>query len=365
MPIVLRSARSLSINAPSDFPKKLGDVPLESPFTLAALSGYSDLGMRVTCRSLGACLTRNEVVLDKFVLEAKKGARSGRHLDESDHPVAAQLLGNDPETMGQAAAQMESFGYDLLDINFGCPVKKVLGRCRGGFLLGEPETAVAMIRHVRNAVSVSVTIKMRLGTDENSESIDRFWRILEAGVELGIVGVVVHGRTVEQRYEGNARWERLREVKRRFPSLIVFGSGDLFTANDCLRMLQETGIDGVTIARGAINNPWIFRDCLALWRGEPLPPPPTLAEQGMLMDQQYELAIRQYGPEKASRQMRKFGIKRAMLHPQSEDVRALFVKLSTPEEYRTLRERYYSSDDRVEAVAADTSTWNCGVGDCS
>src|SRR5262249_43568464 len=160
------------------------------------------------------------------------------------------------------------------------------------------------------------------------ESEDRFWRILDEGVRLGIAGVVVHGRTVEQRYEGFARWERLREVKRRYPNQVVFGSGDLFSAQDCLRMLDETGIDGVTIARGAISNPWIFRDCLALWRGEPLPPPPTLAEQGMLMDRQYALAIRQYGPEKASRQMRKFGIKRAVLHPRSQEVRELFVKLS-------------------------------------
>ena len=365
MPIEHRSARSLSINAPSDFPKKLGDVLLESPFTLAALSGYSDLGMRVVCRSLGACLTRNEVVLDRFVLDCRKGARSGRWLDESDHPVAAQLLGNDPETMGQAAAHMESFGYDVLDVNFGCPVKKVLGRCRGGFLLGEPETAIAMIREVRNAVSVPVTIKMRLGTDETSDSIDRFWRILEAGVELGIAGVAVHGRTVDQRYEGRARWDRLRQVKQRFPSLIVFGSGDLFTAENCLRMLNETGIDGVTIARGAICNPWIFRDCLALWRGEWAPPPPTLAEQGALMDRQYELAIRQYGPEKASRQMRKFGIKRAVLHPAAEEVRALFVKLSTPVEYRSLREQYFSSDDRVEAIADESSAWSCDSADCS
>jgi len=342
----------------------LGDVTLESPFTLAALSGYSDLGMRVTCRSLGACLTRNEVVLDKFVLEARKGARNGRHLHEEDHPVAAQLMGNDVEIMGHAAAHMEALGYDILDINFGCPVKKVLGRCRGGFLLGEPETAIAMMRSVRDAVSVPVTVKMRLGTDETKEAEERFWTILGAAVRLGVVGVVVHGRTVKQRYEGFANWGRLREVKRRYPALVVFGSGDLFTAHDCLRMLEETGIDGVTIARGAINNPWIFRDCLALWHGEAPPPPPTLAEQGALMDRQYELAIQQYGPEKASRQMRKFGIKRAGLHPAGAEVRELFVKLSTPAEYRAMRERFYSSDERVAVVGQSADVWSCEIGEC-
>jgi tRNA-dihydrouridine synthase B len=337
---------------------------LESPFTLAALSGYSDMGMRVVCRSLGACLTRNEVVLDKFVLDCRKGARGGRHLDDSDHPVAAQLLGNDPAVMGEAAAHMESFGYDLLDINFGCPVKKVLGRCRGGYLLGDPETAIAMIQRVRDAVRVPVTVKMRLGTDETAEAEDDFWRILDEGVRLGIAGVVVHGRTVQQKYEGFAKWRRLGEVKRRHPNLIVMGSGDLYTAADCMRMLEETGIDGVTIARGAINNPWVFRDCLALWRGEPLPPPPTLAEQGALMDQQYELCIRQYGAEKASRQMRKFGIKRARLHPRAAEMREMFVTLNTPAQYLELRKRHYSSDELGVAAGADSELWSCESTEC-
>jgi tRNA-dihydrouridine synthase len=200
---------------------------------------------------------------------------------------------------------------------------------------------------------------MRLGRDATPESTDNFWRILEAGVALGISGVAIHGRTVEQRYTGSARWERLGEVKRRFPNLVVFGSGDLFTADDCLRMLQSTGIDGVTVARGAIENPWIFRECLAKWRGAPVPPTPTLAEQGELMDRQYEWCIRQYGPERASRQMRKFGIKRAALHPEADLVRASFVKLSTPDEYRELRRRFYS--ERVPGVpaTAEARNWAC------
>jgi tRNA-dihydrouridine synthase len=124
-------------------------------------------------------------------------------------------------------------------------------------------------------------------------------------------------------------------------------------------MIEETGCDGVTIARGAINNPWIFRECLALWRGEPKPPPPTLAEQGDLIDLQYEYAILQYGPERASRQMRKFGIKRAHLHPQAEVVRETFVQLSTPEEWRAARARFYSSNERPVVAAAPVGAWSC------
>jgi tRNA-dihydrouridine synthase B len=343
------------------FPLSLGGVPLAHPFTLAALSGYSDLGLRVVCRQLGASLTRNEVVLDTFVLEAgRQAGRGGRALDDEDHPVCAQLMGSEPGPMAAAAQRMVSYGYDVVDINFGCPVKKVLGRCRGGFLLGDPATALEMVKQVRDAVAVPVTVKMRLGTDETPAAEDAFWRILDGAVALGIAAVAVHGRTVKQNYEGVARWERLRAIKARHPALPVFGSGDLFTAEDCLRMLTETGIEGVTIARGAIANPWIFRECLALFRGEPLPPPPTLAEQGELMDRQYQLAIRQYGPDKASRQMRKFGIKRAPLHPRAAEVHQVFVKLNSPEEWHAARQRLYSSDERPERpTELWRGAWTC------
>lgn len=322
--------------------RMIGSVPLDHPFTLAALSGYSDLGMRMVCRSLGACLTRNEVVLDQFILDGGTGPKSGAVLDDSDRPITCQLMGRDPVEMGQAAARMVEFGYDLMDINFGCPVKKVLGRCRGGFLLSDPETAIAMVREVTNAVRVPVTVKMRRGMDDSAEAKTNFWTILSAAVDLGIAGVVVHGRTVQQRYVGAARWEILGEVKRRFAHLVVFGSGDLYTADDCLRMLDQTGIDGVTIARGAIENPWVFRDCLARWRGEPAPPAPTLAEQADLFDQQYAIAVEQYGLERATRQMRKFGIRRAGLHPNPEGVREAFVSLGGADGWQRVREAFYT-----------------------
>ena len=317
----------------------LGPVKLASPFTLAALSGFSDLGMRVTCRSLGACLTRHEVVLDQSILQNGRGPRNGKLLDPTDRPIAAQLMGSDPAMMAEAARQMVAFGYDLVDINFGCPVKKVLGRCRGGFLLGDPVTAVEMVARVIDAVDVPVTVKMRRSRDDSSESQDCFWKILGRAVELGIVGVAIHGRTVAQRYEGPARWDIITEAKAKYPKLAVFGSGDLFTAEDCLRMLRETGCDGVTIARGAIENPWIFRECLAVWQGEPKPPPPTLQEQGERLDWQYRLAIQQYGPERARRQMRKFGMKRAHLHPESSEVHQSFVSLSCPEDWQKVYDR--------------------------
>lgn len=332
--------------------RRLGNIPLESPFTLAALAGYSDMGMRVVCRDLGACLTRNEVVLDQFIVDGGRGARSGRFLDDNDHPIALQLMGSDPDTMALAAQKMVGQGYDLIDINFGCPVRKVLGRCRGGFLLGDPDTAISMMQRVRDAVSTPVTIKMRRGRDDSEESNENFWKIVEHAVELGIAGIVVHGRTVEQGYIGPARWDIITEVKQRYPQWLVMGSGDLYTAEDCLRMLRQTGCDGVTLARGAIENPWVFRDCLAAWHGEPPPPPPSLAEQGELFDRQYRLAVIQYGADRASRQMRKFGIKRAALHPLGLVVRDAFVNLSNPADWEAVRNYYYSSSLASEELSA-------------
>jgi tRNA-dihydrouridine synthase B len=330
----------------------IGGVAIESPFTLAALSGYSDVGMRVVCRSLGASLTRHEVVLDKFINDHGSGPKSGLWMDPQDRPIACQLMGRDPVEMGQAAARMASFGYDIVDINFGCPVKKVLGRCRGGFLLSDPCTAIDMVREVTQAVAVPVTVKMRRGLDDSPSSRERFWTILSAAVDLGIAGVVVHGRTVQQRYEGPAIWDVIGEVKSRFGHLNVMGSGDLYTAEDCIRMLNSTGCDGVTIARGAIENPWVFRDCLALWKGEPKPAPPTLVEQATIFDRQYQLAIAQYGLERATRQMRKFGIKRAGLHPTPAKVHEAFVTLSSPDDWKRIQDDLYFVDE--ESVAGRT-----------
>ena len=319
----------------------IGDVPLASPFTLAALSGYSDLGMRVTCRALGASLTRHEVVLDRFVLDGGKGARSGRHMDPSDQPIAAQLMGSQPAELAGAARKMVELGYDLIDVNFGCPVRKVLGRCRGGYLLGEPETAIDIVSAVRDAVTRPVSIKMRRGRDDSSQSTDNFWTILDTAVARGIDAVAIHGRSVAQKYEGDACWDIITEVKQRFPQLVVFGSGDLFTAEDCIAMLQQTGCDGVTIARGAIGNPWIFRECLALWHGEAKPAPPTVTEQGALYQRQYQLALQQYGPRRAGKQMRKFGIHRAHLHPRADALRQAFISLTTPDEWQELFDRFF------------------------
>ncbi len=322
----------------------IGQVGIAHPFVQAALSGYSDLPMRRIARRYGASYTLNEVVLDKSVLTKGKGQkRILRPVEADDHPVGGQLMGANPDDFAPAARLLADAGYDVIDINFGCPVKKVLGRCRGGFLLSEPATALDIVGRVIDAVGADkpVTVKMRRGLDDSPESERNFFTILDGAFERGAAGVTVHGRTVKQRYIGPSNWDFLARVKRHAGDRLVFGSGDLFSAQACLDMMAETGVDGVTIARGAIGNPWIFGECLALVAGAPLPDPPSIAEQGAAIAAHFEEAVRVLGAESAGRNMRKFGIKYSELHPCAQQVRDAFIAVKTPDDFAGVLARWY------------------------
>lgn len=330
------------------FPQlQIGPFTLDIPVVQAALSGYSDRAMRVIARRLGAPYTLCEVMLDRLVVDAgKKLRRRLLQTAEEEHPVGGQLMGSDPADFGPAAQALLRAGFDVVDINFGCPVKKVLGKCRGGFHLSQPEVALEIVSRVRDAVppEIPVTVKMRRGIDDTTQSRDNFFTIFDGAYERGVAVITVHGRTVVQRYEGPSSWEFLREVKEHAGAQKVLGSGDLFTAQSCLDMLAYTGVDGVTVARGAIGNPWIFTQVRALLSGLPLPPPPSLHEQREVLREHYRLAETIYGPEPCCRQMRKFGIKYSQLHPSSGDLRDAFVAVHRPGDWQKVLDVWYRDD---------------------
>jgi nifR3 family TIM-barrel protein len=335
----------------------IGSLAIDFPVVQAALSGYSDWAMRVIARRLGAPYTLCEVLLDKLVLQGGRKTRRYLHTSDEEHPVGGQLMGANPEEFGPAAALLAEAGFDVIDINFGCPVKKVLGRCRGGYLLSQPATALEIVSRVREAVppQIPVTVKMRRGLDDRPQSRENFFTIFDGAFERGVAAITVHGRTVQQRYIGPSRWEFLSEVKRHAPHRTVLGSGDLFTAHDCLEMIRQTGVDGVTAARGAIGNPWIFPQARALSAGLPLPDPPSLFEQRDVIREHYRLSEELYGSEQCGRLMRKFGIKYAQLHPQSEAVRSAFIAVRRPGEWHEVLDRWYADDlpGRYPESAAD------------
>ena len=304
--------------------------------------------MRVIARRLGASYAVCEVMLDQFILAVKDRPRNKHfmHVADEEHPVGGQLMGANPDDFGPAALRLVRAGFDVIDINFGCPVKKVLGRCRGGFHLSQPDVALEIVRRVRDAVppAVPVTVKMRRGIDDSPQSRDRFFTIFDGAFDAGVAAITVHGRTVMQRYNGPSRWEFLRQVKQHAGSRTVLGSGDLFSAADCLSMIRQTGVDGVTVARGAIGNPWIFQQARALAAGLPLPPPPTLFEQRGVIRAHYRLAAELYGPTKCGPPMRKFGIKYSQLHPRAQQVREAFVRVRSADEIDPVLSRWYAED---------------------
>jgi len=327
---------------------RIGNVSLDFPVVQAALSGYSDTAMRVIARQLGAPYTLCEVMLDKFILEVKDRRKNHHfmHVAQDERPVGGQLMGADPELFGPAAARLVQRGFDVIDINFGCPVKKVLGRCRGGFHLSQPAVALEIVSRVRAAVPspIPVTVKMRRGMDDSSKSCDDFFEIFDGAFDRGVAAITVHGRTVTQRYDGPSSWEFLREVKTHAGPRVVLGSGDLFDARACIDMLRFTAVDGVTVARGAIGNPWIFSQARALAAGLPLPGPPSVFEQRDVIAQHYALAEELYGPERCVPTMRKFGIKYAQHHPDQEQVRASFCSVKQAGAWREVLERWYAVD---------------------
>src|SRR5271166_5999516 len=326
-------------------PFHIGNVPIDFPVVQAALSGYSNWPMRVIARRLGSGYTLGEVLLDRFIVQVSTGSKARRYIrtTNEEHPVGAQLMGADPADFPPAAIKLAEAGFDVIDLNFGCPVKKVLGRCRGGFLLSTPDAALEIVGRVRGVLPphIPLTVKMRRGLDDSQESRDNFFAIFDGAFRLGVAAITVHGRTVRQRYDGPSNWDFLREVKQHAGSRIVLGSGDLFTAEDCLNMLIQTGVDGVVAARGAIGNPWIFRQARALAAGQ-ASEHPSLAEQRDVMLEHYRLAEQTYGYNRTCGHMRKFGILGSRMHPQMKEVRADFVEVKTRDQWHAVLERWYN-----------------------
>ncbi|MFQ5687776.1 MAG: tRNA dihydrouridine synthase [Candidatus Scalindua sp.] len=320
---------------------KLGNLSLDVPFFQAPLSGYSDRAMRILACKYGAPLTYTGVMLDKIALHRKAFDRLYSRPGVDEGPVGAQILGSNPETMAIAAESFANIGFDLIDLNFACPAPKVLRRFSGGYLLKEPEKAIKILQYVRKSVSCPVTIKLRTGFDNSRESLDKFWQICQGTVAEGVDAIIIHGRPVKKLYRNISNWQIISEVKREFPHATIVGSGDLMDAKTVVERLKTSGLDGVIIARGAIGNPWIFKEARALWEGRPKPEGPGLAEQGEVFLRHYELIAEMRTMKKSVRYFRKFAVGYSRHHPVRKKVQAdLIAARSRDELYSAVREWY-------------------------
>ncbi len=368
---------------------------MDAPFFQAGLAGYSDAAMRIIARRHGAPYCITEALLDRILLAGGRGLAKADletiadnvPATAEDHPLAGQIIGTEPQEMAAAGALLAGMGYDVIDVNLACPVRKIARKCRGGHFLAHPEDAIEVLKAVRDAVPhhIPTTVKLRRGSDDSNEAAENFERIFTALYDLGYSWATVHGRTVEQKYDGPSRWAFLRDLTARHPDKIIFGSGDIWTASDIFRMIEETGVHAVSVARGCIGNPWIFRQareilekasrdqgieasmegqeaprdsCLAATRrlcaGErarsdiratdAAPTPPTLDEQREVLLEHFALSVALHGENAAGKLMRKFGIKFAAHHPESEAVKNEFIKVHTTADWRAVIERWYASE---------------------
>jgi tRNA-dihydrouridine synthase B len=365
----------------------IGPVQFDQPFCQAGLAGYSDRAMRLVARRRGCPYAVTEALLDVIMVNGGEGLRKSIDINDEDHPVAGQIIGSDPDTMARAARLLHQASYDVIDLNFACPVKKIKNKARGGHMLLDVDRGVSILKAVRDALppDVPTTVSLRRGFDDSSESVERFYQLVETMWELGYSAVRVHARTVDQKYAGAARWPFLREVKQRYPDRTIIGSGDLFNAEDVVRMLRETGVDCAWIARGAIGNPWIFQHAAALLGAPQLTPghdpgrnsqflqelrPPTIHDQRDALSEHFAIAMQIHGEALAGRRMRKMGIKYSRFHPNSADVKSDFIAVHGLRDWTNVLEKWYSSygpgvwpdPKAADEVNAGADAQSCEVG---
>lgn len=237
---------------------QIGNVILKNNLILAPMAGVTDLPFRLLCKEQGAGLLSMEMVSAKAILYKNKNTEELLAIDAGENPVSLQLFGSDPDIMSEIAKQIEAHPFDILDINMGCPVPKVVNNGDGSALMKNPKLAGKIIEKTVRAINKPVTVKIRKGFDNAHINAVEMAHIAQ---ESGAAAVAVHGRTREQFYSGKADWNIIRQVKEAV-SIPVIGNGDIKTAEDVIAMEQQTGCDGFMIARGAEGNPWIFKQIL-------------------------------------------------------------------------------------------------------
>ena len=295
-------------------------------------------------------------------------------------------MGSHPDDIAAGARILVGLGYDVVDINLACPVKKIKKKCRGGHLLSVPAEAVAILEAVKAEVgdAVPLTVKLRRAYDDTPAMQDAFDEVLAAAIRLGYAGATVHCRTVQQKYVGPGRWPALKKIGERFglgrakaevrsrnlevqdaeltSHFTLGGSGDIWTAADIFRMIDATGVDWVSVARGCIGNPWLFTQARALMLGRAALPP-TVHQQRDVLLEHFQLSVDLHGEQQASRMMRKFGIKFSRHHPEADAIKSAFIRVRSLDDWRAVLTDYYTHNgpgvDTADALP-DEAEAACG-----
>ena len=312
---------------------KIGSVTLKNNVVLAPMAGVTDLPFRVLCQEQGCGLVCMEMVSAKAILYKNRNTQELLQVDERERPVSLQLFGSDPKILSEIAASLEDGPYDIFDINMGCPVPKIVRNGEGSALMKNPKLVEEILSAMVKAVRKPVTVKFRKGFDDGCINAVEIAKIAES---CGVAAVAVHGRTREQYYSGKADWEIIRQVKESV-CIPVIGNGDVFSPEDAKRMVEQTGCDGIMVARGAKGNPWIFNQ-IANYLETVIPEKPSKEELKSMIMRHGQMLSAFKGETIAMREMRKHVAWYTAGYPHSASLRNDINMVATLAELQELLE---------------------------
>lgn len=315
---------------------KIGTIEIQDKLILAPMAGVTDLPFRLLCKEAGCDILYTEMVSAKAMYYKNKNTIPLLALDDREHPIGLQLFGSEPELMADMARQIETLGFDFIDINMGCPVPKVFNNGEGSALMKDPKLAGQIVAAIHRAVKIPVTVKIRKGIDEDHVNAVEMAKELE---ESGAAAIAIHGRTRTQYYAGHADWDIIRQVKEAV-TIPVIGNGDILTAEDVLRMKRETGCDAFMIGRGAKGNPWIFSQVKQALAGETIPGKPPVGEVVSMILRHLDMMIAFKGEYTGVHEMRKHVSWYTTGYPNSTRIRGLVNEIETREELEIVLKKW-------------------------
>lgn len=316
---------------------KIGSITIENPLVLGPMAGVTDLPFRLLCKEQGCGLIYTEMVSAKGIYYNNKNTGSLLEVKEEERPVALQLFGEDPYIMSEMAKKIEPLNFDILDINMGCPVPKVVNNGEGSALMKNPKRVGEIVSAISKAIEKPVTVKIRKGFNDAMVNAVEVAKVIE---ESGGAAVAVHGRTREQYYSGAADWDIIRQVKEAV-SIPVIGNGDVTSAQDTIKMMKETGCDAVMIARGVRGNPWLFHQINSYFKDGTIEEKPHITEVIDMILRHARLAVEYKGEFTAIHEMRKHVAWYTHGYPNSTRLRSRVNEVETYEQLVALMKEYY------------------------